>query len=123
MKRNFDMGLIELAMRVFERTRLAAARREDFVMAEVVAEVVADFGCSEGTAFRHVRTAVDVLGIHYDADVGSQAKKRRKQQDACYQGQCNARAAGWPNGKPGRPASLDRGTGHAPAAHAWRQPA
>lgn len=123
MKRNFDIGLIELAMRVFERTRQAAANRNDFVMAEVVTGVMADFGCSEGTAFRHVRMAVDVLGIHYDADAGRQAKKRRKQQDACYQGQCNARAAGWPNGKPGHPASLDKSSSTRPASHPWRDAA
>lgn len=123
MKRNFDIGLIELAMRVFERTRQAAARRDDFVMAEVVAEVVADFGCAESTAFRHVRAAVDVLGIHYDGDAGREAKKRRKQQDAAYQGQRDAARNGWPNGKPGRASSLDAGAGRAGADHAWRQSA
>lgn len=117
------MGLIELAMRVFERTRQASARRNDFVMAEVVADVVADFGCAESTAFRHVRAAVDVLGIHYDCDVGREAKKRRKQQDAAYQGQREAARNGWPNGKPGRPSSLDGGAGCTAATHVWRKSA
>lgn len=123
MKRNFDMGLIELAMRVFERTRLAAARHPDFVMAEVVAEVVRDFGCAESTAFRQVRVAVDVLGIHYDGHVGREAKKQRKRQDAAYFGQRDAAARGWPNGKPGRATNLDRGAAHAPSDHAWKRPA
>ncbi len=108
MKRNFDIGLIELAMRIFERTRQAATRHQDFIMADVVADVVADFGCAESTAFRHVRAAVDVLGIHYDCDPRRQAKKRQRQQDAAYQGQRDAIRNGWPNGKPGHCANLDR---------------
>lgn len=120
MKRHFDIGLIELAMRVVERVRIAAARNPSFIMSDLVAGIVDDFGCAESTAFRHVRAAVDVLGIHYDANPCRQAVKRRRQQDAAYQGQRDASSKGWPNGRPGRADSLDQQKRNAqqPAEHA-----
>lgn len=119
MKRNFDMSCVELAMRVLERVRIASVK-PDFVMADVVRTIMADYGCSENCAFRHARTAVDVLGIYYDGSQVKKAKKERRRSAAAYAGQVEAKRRGWPNGKPGKASSLDGS--RIPAEHPWRSP-
>ena len=43
-----------------------SARVPGFTMGEIVQRLCRDFGIGRASAFRYVRRAIDVLGIHYD---------------------------------------------------------
>lgn len=91
----------ELSMRVLEMTREHAHRQPEFLMKDIARRVVERYGTSLATAYRYVRTAVDVLGIDYDVS----ARMKAHHADRTADGQADARCFGWPNGKPGMRAS------------------
>ena len=64
--KNHQLRASELAMRIYEITRTHAVRHPNFMMCEIVEQIVRLYGTSSSTAFRYVRTAVDVLCINYD---------------------------------------------------------
>lgn len=73
--KNHQYRAPELGMRVLEMTREHATRHPAFLMGDIAARVVDRYGASLATAYRYVRTAVDVLGIDYDHDVRTRAHR------------------------------------------------
>lgn len=97
MKKMHQFQPRELGMRVYELTREHARRHPDFLIGDIAGRVVERYGTCRATAYRYVRTAVDVLGIAYDAN----ERLKTHRADRCADGLANAQCAGWPNGKPG----------------------
>jgi hypothetical protein len=98
MKKVHQFRATELGMLVYEMTREHARCHPDFLMGDIADRVVERYGTCRATAYRYVRTAVDVLGIDYDAV----ARMKLHRSDRCADGLADARCAGRPNGKPGR---------------------
>ena len=64
--RRHQMATIEAAMHSVLAVKEISARVPNFTMGEVVQRLCCDFDMGRATAFRYVRRAIDVLGIHYD---------------------------------------------------------
>ena len=65
MKRQFDLSNCEVAMRVLARVQGEAKSNPKFRMVDVANTASVDLGLSRASAYRYVRTAIDVLGLHY----------------------------------------------------------
>lgn len=99
MRRKGDYLPTELAMRVLVAVQDAYRRDKHFVMFDLAGNVCDELSISRATAYRHMRSAIDVLGISYDDDPVRDRARREKMGS----GSVDARTYGWPNGAPGRP--------------------
>lgn len=89
-------------MRVYERVKQHAKAYPQFLIVDMVPGLMRDFGMGRTAAIRYCRIAIDVLGLPYDTDRRREDRRDNSMMTATRQGLSNAKAAGWPNGKPGR---------------------
>jgi len=99
MKKKHELTTRQCAMYALLAVQEAYKRDPAFLMSDVAKALQGQYGMCRATAFRYMRTAVDVLCIAYDT---SEAR-RLKIADRMEEGWGDARAYGYPNGKPGRP--------------------
>lgn len=92
-----EQSPITLAMRIYERVKVRAKHNSDFLMCDMADGLIEEFGMSRATAFRYIRSAIDVLGIPYDKSAGRKALMRERMSE----GHANAKLMKFPNGKPG----------------------
>lgn len=66
MSREFEMSPCEAAMRCLKAVERDVRNNPMWTMAGTAKALCNDLGLSMPTAYRYVRTAIDVLGIHYE---------------------------------------------------------
>lgn len=93
---------VELAMRVYERVKTRASHNSDFLMCDMADGLVEEFGMSRATAFRYIRTAIDVLGISYGMTNARSVRIGERKSE----GHSKAKMTGYPNGRPGPKAAV-----------------
>lgn len=76
----------------------AHKRDPHFLMCDLAYKLCSDHGISRATAFRQLRTAIDILCISYEED----QVRRLKKNDHQSAGLAKARMCRYPNGLPGR---------------------
>lgn len=97
MAKNFEQMPGELAMRTVLLVQEYARRNPNFLMGDIVQNLMRDYGVCRATGFRYVRRAVDVLCLPYDAN---DARKSRA-ADRISDGLATAKLCEFPNGVPG----------------------
>lgn len=72
---HFQLTPCEASMRVLKTVEREARKNPYWTMTSLLGELQEEMGLSRATAHRYMRTAVDVLGIHYE-----KADRRRWQE-------------------------------------------